>query len=101
VTRQGLNHVWAAATALWPTAHLMPDVVDCDPMVSFDPHSSTRNRRTERQYAAPRAFVCRFCLARVLSFYLSTHSSWRIVLTERMLCASEMSCHPATMQKWR
>jgi hypothetical protein len=28
----------------------MPDVINCDPMVSFDHHSSTRNRRTERQY---------------------------------------------------
>jgi len=50
VTRHGLNHVWAAATALWPTGHLMLDVVNCDPMVSFDHHSSTRNRRSERQY---------------------------------------------------
>jgi hypothetical protein len=27
----------------------MPDVVDCDPVVSFDHHSSTRNRRTVQQ----------------------------------------------------
>jgi hypothetical protein len=50
VTRHGLNHVWAEATALQPTAHLMPDVVNCDPMVSFRHHSSTQNRRTVQQF---------------------------------------------------
>jgi hypothetical protein len=50
VTRHGLNHAWAAATALRPTAHLMPDVINCDPTLSFDHHSSTINRHAARQY---------------------------------------------------
>jgi hypothetical protein len=28
----------------------MPAVVTCDPMLSFDHHSSTRNRAAARQY---------------------------------------------------
>ena len=50
MTRHGMNHVWAAATDLRPTAHFMPDVVNCAPMTSFDRHSSTRNRRTARRF---------------------------------------------------
>ena len=50
MTRHGLNHVWAAATGRRPTGHLTLDVINCDPMVSFDHHSSTRNRRTERHF---------------------------------------------------
>ena len=50
MTRHGLNQASAAATAPQPTAHLMRDVVNCDPMLPFDHHSSTRNRRAARQY---------------------------------------------------
>jgi hypothetical protein len=50
VTRHGLNHVGAAATALPPTGHLMLDVVNCDPVVSCDHYSSMRNPRTVRQF---------------------------------------------------
>jgi hypothetical protein len=31
-------------------AHLVPNVVNCAPMVWFDHHSSTRNRRAVHQY---------------------------------------------------
>ena len=50
MTRHGLNHVWAAATALRPTGHLMLDVVNCDLMLSLYRHSSARNRRTAQQF---------------------------------------------------
>ena len=50
VTRHGLHHARAAATALRPTAPLVPDVVNCDPTLSFDHHSSTKNRRAVHQY---------------------------------------------------
>ena len=50
MNRHGLNHAWAAATAPRPTADLVPGVLDYDPTLSFDHHSSTRNRRTARQY---------------------------------------------------
>jgi hypothetical protein len=50
VTRHGLDHASAAATPLRPMAHLVPDVVTCDPMFPFYHHSSTRNRRTVAQY---------------------------------------------------
>jgi hypothetical protein len=50
VTRHGLNDAGvAAATALPPTAHLMPDVITRDPTRPFDHRSSTRNRRAARQ----------------------------------------------------
>ena len=35
---------------LRPMAHLVPDVVNYDPMVCFDHHPSTRNRRAVHQY---------------------------------------------------
>jgi hypothetical protein len=44
VTRHGLDHTRAAATALRPMAPLVSDVVTCDPMLPFHHHSSTRNR---------------------------------------------------------
>jgi hypothetical protein len=50
VTRHGVNNAWAAAIRLPPTAHPMPDVGNCDLMLSFDHHSSTRKRRAARQY---------------------------------------------------
>jgi hypothetical protein len=37
----------------------MPDVVNYDPMVSFDHHSSTRNRRTARQFG--NEAICQTC----------------------------------------
>jgi hypothetical protein len=49
VTRHRLTHVWAAATALRLTPHLMPGVVNCDPMASGEHHSSTPNRRAPQQ----------------------------------------------------
>ena len=50
MTRHGLDHTRAAATALRPTAPLVSDVVTCDPMLPFHHHSSTRNPRTVPQY---------------------------------------------------
>jgi hypothetical protein len=50
VTRHGLNHTWAAATALRPTAHLTPDVINCDPTLFFDCYSSTPNQRAKPKY---------------------------------------------------
>ena len=44
MTRHGLDHTRAAAIALRPMAHLVPNVVNCDPRLSFNHHSSTRNR---------------------------------------------------------
>jgi hypothetical protein len=44
VTRHGLNHAWAAATALRPTGPLMLDVVNGDLIVCFGHYSSLRNR---------------------------------------------------------
>lgn len=40
VIRNGLNQACDAATALPPTAHLMPNAVNCDPMLPF--HHSAR-----------------------------------------------------------
>jgi hypothetical protein len=31
-------------------AHLVPNVVNCDPTLSFDHHCSTTNRRAAHQY---------------------------------------------------
>jgi hypothetical protein len=45
VTRHGLNHTRAIATALRPMAHLVPDVVNCDPIVAFEHHLSTIDPR--------------------------------------------------------
>src|SRR5262249_60787075 len=50
VTRHGLDHTRATATVLRPMAHLVPDVVNGNPMVFFDHYSSTRNRQAARQY---------------------------------------------------
>jgi hypothetical protein len=50
VTRHRLNHVCTVATALWPTADLMPDVVTCNPILSLDDDSSTRHRCAAHQY---------------------------------------------------
>ena len=48
--RHGQHHTWVAATELRPTAHLAPDVVNCDPTLFFDHHSGTTNRRAVHQY---------------------------------------------------
>jgi hypothetical protein len=50
VTRHGLDHTRAAAIALRPMAHLVPNVVNCNQRLSFNHHSSTRNRRAVHQY---------------------------------------------------
>jgi hypothetical protein len=49
VTRLGLDHTRLAAIALRPMAHLVPDVLNYDPMVRSDHHSSISNRRAARQ----------------------------------------------------
>lgn len=45
MTRHGLNHTRAAATALRPMAHLAPEVANRDPMVAFEHHVSTEDPR--------------------------------------------------------
>jgi hypothetical protein len=45
----GLSHARAAPTALRPTAHLVPDAVNGDPMIFLDHNSSAGNRPASRQ----------------------------------------------------
>jgi hypothetical protein len=44
VTRHGLHHTRTPATAARPMAQLVHDVINCDPMVAFDYHSTTTSR---------------------------------------------------------
>jgi hypothetical protein len=45
VTRPGLSHTRAIATALRPMAHLVPHGFNRDPMVAFEHHVSTEDPR--------------------------------------------------------
>jgi hypothetical protein len=50
VTRHGPVHIWAAAIMLPPMAHRVPNLVTCNLMISFDHHSSRRNRCAAHQH---------------------------------------------------
>jgi hypothetical protein len=50
VTRHGLHHTRAAATAPRQMVQLVPNVANCDPRRSFNHHCTTTNRRAVHPY---------------------------------------------------
>jgi hypothetical protein len=50
VTRHGMDHTQAAAIELRLMAHVVLNVVNCDPRRSFNHHCTTTNRRAVHQY---------------------------------------------------